>query len=66
MLSYFYCSQELTDEKKIVLKEIKNIELKIDDMQKVALDKIEHNPSLDEKIQTNKIIIKCLKYFYSL
>jgi len=66
MLSYFYCSQELTDEKKIVLKEIKNIELKIDDMQKVALDKIEHNPSLDEKIQTNKIIIKSLKYYYSL
>jgi len=66
MLSYFYCSQELTDEKKIVLKEIKNIELKIEDMQKVALDKIEHNPSLDEKIQTNKIIIKSLKYFYNL
>ena len=66
MLNYFYCSQELTDEKKIVLKEIKNIEIKINEMEKVALDKIEHNPSLNEKIQTNKIIIKCLKYFYSL
>jgi len=66
MLSYFYYSQELTDEKKIVLKEIKNIEIKINEMEKVALDKIEHNPSLNEKIQTNKIIIKCLKYFYSL
>lgn len=65
MLSYFY-NKEFTDEKLIVLKEIKNIEIKIDDMQKVALDKIEHNPSLNEKIKTNKIIIKSLKYYYNL
>ena len=65
MLSYFY-NKEFTDEKLIVLKEIKNIEIKIDDMQKVALDKIEHNPSLNEKIKTNKIMIKSLKYYYNL
>jgi hypothetical protein len=66
MLSYFYSNKFIEDEKKIVLKEIKNIELKNDDLEKVALDKIEHNPSLNEKIKTNKIIIKSLKYYYNL
>ena len=66
MLSYFYSNKFIEDEKKIVLKEIKNIELKIDDLQKVQLDKIEHNPSLNDEIKKNKIIIKSLKYYYNL
>ena len=65
MLSYFY-NKEFIDEKKIVLKEIKNIELQIDDMEKVALDKIEHNPSLNDEIKKKQIIIKSLKYYYNL
>lgn len=66
MLSYFYSNKFIEDEKKIVLKEIKNIELKIDDMQKVALDKIENNPSLNNEIKKQQIIIKSLKYYYNL
>jgi hypothetical protein len=65
MLSYFY-NKEFIEEKKIILKEIKNIELQIDDMEKVALDKIEHNPSLNDEIKKKQIIIKSLKYYYNL
>jgi hypothetical protein len=61
MLSYFY-SQEYTDERLNVLKEIlPNIELKIEDMEKV-----QNNPSLNKEIQKKKILVKCLKYYYSI
>jgi hypothetical protein len=66
MLSYFY-SQEYTDERLNVLKEIlPNIELKIEDMEKVQKDKTENNPSLNKEIQKKKILVKCLKYYYSI
>ena len=54
MLSYFY-SQEYIDERLNVLKEIlPNIELKIEDMEKVQKDKTENNPSLDKEIEKKK------------
>jgi len=66
MLSYFY-SQEYIDERLNVLKEIlPNIELKIEDMEKVQKDKTENNPSLDKEIEKKKILVKCLKYYYSI
>jgi len=66
MISYFY-SQEYTDERLNVLKEIiPTIELKIEDMEKVQKDKTENNPSLDKEIEKKKILVKCLKYYYSI
>lgn len=66
MISYFY-SQEYTDERLNVIKEIiPTIELKIEDMEKVQKDKTENNPSLDKEIEKKKIIVKCLKYYYSI
>jgi hypothetical protein len=43
-----------------------NIELKIEDMEKVQKDKTEHNPSLNKEIQKKKILVKCLKYYYGI
>ena len=66
MISYFY-SQEYTDERLNVIKEIlPNIELKIEDMEKIQKDKTENNPSLDKEIEKKKILVKCLKYYYSI
>ena len=66
MISYFY-SQEYTDERLNVIKEIiPTIELKIEDMEKVQKDKTENNPSLDKEIEKKKILVKCLKYYYSI
>ncbi len=66
MISYFY-SQEYTDERINVIKEIiPTIELKIEDMEKVQKDKTENNPSLDKEIEKKKILVKCLKYYYSI
>ena len=66
MISYFY-SQEYTDERLNVIKEIlPNIELKIEDMEKVKKDKTENNPSLNKEIEKKKILVKCLKYYYGI
>jgi len=66
MISYFY-SQEYTDERLIVIKEIlPNIESKIEDMEKVQKDKTENNPSLNKEIEKKKILVKCLKYYYGI
>ena len=57
MISYFY-SQEYTDERLNVIKEIlPNIELKIEDMEKIQKDKTENNPSLDKEIEKKYLLI---------
>jgi hypothetical protein len=59
MLSYFY-SQEYTDERLNVLKEIlPNIELKIEDMEKV-----QNNPSLNKEIQKKNNSPLFSDYYY--
>jgi len=66
MISYFY-SQEYTDERINVIKEIiPTIELKIEDIEKVQKYKTENNPILEKEIEKKKILVKCLKYYYSI
>ena len=35
-------------------------------MEKIQKDKTENNPSLDKEIEKKKILVKCLKYYYSI